>query len=593
MGDVPTEWYREEEHVGYDADGRRILKRKWNDSIEHLLHMVDDPSYWRKVFDEREDKELAISKPQLELIRRLRGSILPNKFFGDSLQQEEAPRETAELLLPSAREPKRRFVPSKWEAKLVLRIIRALRNGQANKRADDTKEDAPKLIWDSSEQDADVKTNGLSYLPAPKAKIPGHEDSYNPPFEYRQDAADELSDDGNQTISRQFYDALRRVPAYSPYVVERFQRCLDLYLCPRVAKDRLKIQPNDILPPLPSPQELKPFPSLRCLKYLGHSDKVLSIAIDPSGQWLLSGSADCSMRKWEITTGRCVNEWKFDEEVKCVSWCPRPESSLVSACVGNCVVLLNPNEESRAGILEQLTADAKNADESSPPWHEKEGITLVKHSAAVVKVSWHHKGDYFATLVSGGHNVLIHRVSRKSSQQIFRQQRIPIQGVIFHPTRPIMFICTSSHVYLYDLQRQCLVKKLFNGGQSMSCIAAHAGGDNIIVGGKDGKLAWFDMDLSNMPYKVMASHTSAIKGVAFHKKYPLFASVSDDATIHVFYGMVHLDLNQNALIVPLKILRSHSPCDCEGVLDCVFHPTQPWLFSAGADKSIMLFCDEA
>lgn len=124
-----------------------------------------------------------------------------------------------------------------------------------------------------------------------------------------------------------------------------------------------------------------------------------------------------------------------------------------------------------------------------------------------------------------------------------------------------MFICTSSHVYVYDLQRQCLVKKLFNGGQSMSCIASHAGGtssarvrtdnyfhsrliepvalfctgDNLIVGGSDGKLAWwkhitvsrrvclfvlltehnyfrrFDMDLSNMPYKVMASHSSAIK----------------------------------------------------------------------------------
>jgi ribosome biogenesis protein ERB1 len=30
----------------------------------------------------------------------------------------------------------------------------------------------------------------------------------------------------------------------------------------------------------------------------------------------------------------------------------------------------------------------------------------------------------------------------------------------------------------------------------------------------------------------------------------------------------------------------------EGVIDCVFHPTQPWLFSAGADKTIMLFCDD-
>lgn len=58
--------------------------------------------------------------------------------------------------------------------------------------------------------------------------------------------------------------------------------------------------------------------------------------------------------------------------------------------------------------------------------------------------------------------------------------RIPIRSVLFHPTRPIMFICTSSHVYLYDLQRQCLVKKLFNGGQSMSCIAAHTGGSVVI-----------------------------------------------------------------------------------------------------------------
>jgi hypothetical protein len=54
--------------------------------------------------------------------------------------------------------------------------------------------------------------------------------------------------------------------------------------------------------------------------------------------------------------------------------------------------------------------------------------------------------------------------------------RIPIQSVMFHQSRPIMFICTGSHVYLYDLQRQCLVKTLINGGHSMSCIAAHPGG---------------------------------------------------------------------------------------------------------------------
>jgi hypothetical protein len=28
-----------------------------------------------------------------------------------------------------------------------------------------------------------------------------------------------------------------------------------------------------------------------------------------------------------------------------------------------------------------------------------------------------------------------------------------------------------------------------------------------------------------------------------------------------------------------------------GVLDCAFHPTQPWLFTAGADGDVLLWCN--
>ena len=91
---------------------------------------------------------------------------------------------------------------------------------------------------------------------------------------------------------------------------------------------------------------------------------------------------------------------------------------------------------------------------------------------------------------------------------------------------------------------------------------------------------------------MMRDWTLAAQDVSFHPKYPLFASGSDDATAHVFHGMVHADLDRNVLIIPLKILRSHSVHDGEGVTEWAFHPTQPWLFSAGADGSIILFCDE-
>lgn len=73
------------------------------------------------------------------------------------------------------------------------------------------------------------------------------------------------------------------------------------------------------------------------------------------------------------------------------------------------------------------------------------------------------------------------------------------------------------------------------------------------------------------------------------RSYPLFASSSDDATAHVFHGMVYADLMTNPLIVPVKILRGHEMCDYAGVLDVAFHPTQPWLFTAGADTTICLF----
>ena len=47
------------------------------------------------------------------------------------------------------------------------------------------------------------------------------------------------------------------------------------------------------------------------------------------------------------------------------------------------------------------------------------------------------------------------------------------------------------------------------------------------------------MDLSTKPYKAMKYHDSAIRAVTFHRKYPLFASASDDGTVIVAHGMVY------------------------------------------------------
>lgn len=66
-----------------------------------------------------------------------------------------------------------------------------------------------------------------------------------------------------------------------------------------------------------------------------------------------------------------------------------------------------------------------------------------------------------------------------------------------------------------------------------------AGGDNLLVSSYDSKVVWFDLDLSTKPYRVLRLHSTAVRSVAYHKRYPLFASVSDDCSLIICHGMVY------------------------------------------------------
>nr|KAJ0206308.1 hypothetical protein LSAT_V11C500278200 [Lactuca sativa] len=113
----------------------------------------------------------------------------------------------------------------------------------------------------------------------------------------------------------------------------------------------------------------------------------------------------------------------------------------------------------------------------------------------------------------------------------------------------------KKNVRVYDLVMKKFIKKLEAGVREISSISIHPG---------DGKLCWFDMDLSSKPYKVLRSHNKYITNVAFHRNYPLFTACSDDSTAYVFHGMVYSDLNQNPLIVPLEILHGHRDTNGRG-----------------------------
>ncbi|TKY71388.1 Ribosome biogenesis protein BOP1-like [Spatholobus suberectus] len=607
IGDVPLKWYEDEPHIGYDIKGKKIKKKEKQDKLDSFLANVDDSKNWRKIYDEYNDEAVELTKDEIKLVRRLLKNRAPHSDFDPYPDYVDWFKwDDAKHPLSNAPEPKRRFIPSKWEAKKVVQYVRAIRKGLIS--FDKPKEeDGPYLLW-GDDSGSTEKANHLAYIPAPKQKLPGHDESYNPPLEYipTQEEVNSyqlmFEEDRPKFIPKRF-TSMRSIPAYENAMKDCFERCLDLYLCPRVRKKRLNIDPESLKPKLPSRKELKPYPITCYIEYKGHEDAVTSISVEASGQWMASGSSDGTVRIWEVETGRCLRRWEVGEAVNCVAWNPLPDIHILAVSVGQDVLLLNTclgDEEEQKRIEELLCVDSSTASDDSGnkapsvAWLKDDkhmGLRL-RHFKTVTAVEWHRKGDYFSTVMPAGESraVLIHQLSKKLTQKLpFKLHGLAVRST-FHPSRSIFFVCTKKSVRVYDLLKTKIIKKLDTGLREASSIAVHPGGDNLIVGSKEGKMCWFDMDLSSKPYKILKCHPKDINNVIFHRSYPLFASCSDDCTAYVFHGMVYSDLNQNPLIVPLEILRGHTSSNGRGILDCKFHPRQPWLFTAGADKLIKLYC---
>lgn len=606
VGDVPLEWYKDEEHIGYDLAGKKIKKKERQDKLDSFLASVDDSKNWRRIYDEYNDEEVELTKDEVKLVKRLLKGKAPHTDFDPYAPYVDwFSWDDSKHPLSSAPEPKRRFIPSKWESKKVVQYVRAIRKGLIKFDEKPKEEPSAYLLW--GDDSTAIDRQGLAYIPAPKPKLPGHDESYNPSLEYIPTQEDLNSyqlmfeEDRPKFIPKRF-TSLRNVPAYEKAVKENFERCMDLYLCARVRKKRINIDPESLKPKLPSRKDLRPYPTSCYLEYKGHKGPVVSISTDSTGQWIASGSSDGTVRIWEVETGRCIRIWELGESVRHVSWNPMPERPILAVCMGEDVYLLNSglgNAEEHNSLEELLSVETPSADDSDHDktnvnWvqDDKNGGIRLKHFKTVSSVEWHRKGDYFSTLMPSGQSkaVLIHLLSKKQTQRIpFKLHGLPV-STAFHPSRSAFFISTKKNIRVYDLLNQKLIKKLETGVREVSSIAIHPGGDNLIVGSRDGKLCWFDMDLSSQPYRVLNCHPKDINKVAFHRSYPLFASSSDDCTAYVFHGMVYSDLNQNPLIVPLEILRGHASENGRGVMDCKFHPRQPWLFTAGADSVIKLYC---
>jgi ribosome biogenesis protein ERB1 len=171
-------------------------------------------------------------------------------------------------------------------------------------------------------------------------------------------------------------------------------------------------------------------------------------------------------------------------------------------------------------------------------------------------------------LGTSGKTVLIHQLSRHQTHSpLSRSKGSSIQAVSFHPIEPRIFIASRSAVNYYSLAPPQFIRKLRPGFNHISSLDIHPLGEHLIIGSYDKRVAWFDLNLSELPYKTLRYHERAVRDVSFHKgPIKLFATAGDEGVVQIFWNDVGSEsaIDSNPVIVPLKVLRGHRVVDSLG-----------------------------
>jgi ribosome biogenesis protein ERB1 len=170
---------------------------------------------------------------------------------------------------------------------------------------------------------------------------------------------------------------------------------------------------SKLIPELPSPQDLKPFPIQVSIDYHFHESCVRAMAVHPNGLWLASGDEDSNLVIFNIKTSKVVRKYKLQNKVTDkIAWCPNEQYSLLAVANEETVHLITPNlgtkevnratkellvEAKKMYTIEDAAAEQK---EKHAQWEFKEQMVTLTLKHVISSLCWHPKGDYFSTMAN-------------------------------------------------------------------------------------------------------------------------------------------------------------------------------------------------
>ena len=81
IGNIPLSFYESYPHIGYDINGKKIMRPAKGDALDALLDTVDLPKGWTGLTDPATGQPLKLSQEELEVLRRIQMNEIPEDGY--------------------------------------------------------------------------------------------------------------------------------------------------------------------------------------------------------------------------------------------------------------------------------------------------------------------------------------------------------------------------------------------------------------------------------------------------------------------------------------------------------------------------------
>jgi ribosome biogenesis protein ERB1 len=97
IGNIPLSFYDSYPHIGYDINGKKIMRPATGEALDALLDSIEIPKGWTGLTDPETGKPLNLSQDELELLKRLQMNEVPDEGYDPYPVSLTHPRVVVEL----------------------------------------------------------------------------------------------------------------------------------------------------------------------------------------------------------------------------------------------------------------------------------------------------------------------------------------------------------------------------------------------------------------------------------------------------------------------------------------------------------------